>query len=130
MQHAGLAARDRGRVGGCLEAMTRRFDEIARSIPEFWFGRFDVRFADFESLRGGEGFTIVECNGAGAEATHIWDGRTTLVQAYVALFRQYALLWRIGAANRRRGFRAEGWRTFLARRRHERRATLLYPGTE
>jgi hypothetical protein len=109
--------------------LSARFDAIARSIPEFWFGRFDVRFADIEDLRRGEGFTIVEVNGAGAESTHIWDSRTTLRAAYAALFRQYAALWRIGAHNRRRGFRPEGWRAFLARRRREREATMRYPST-
>ena len=110
-------------------AMEERFDAIARSIPEFWFGRFDVRFADFEALRRGEGFRIVELNGAGAESTHIWDSRTRLRDAYATLFRQYAALWRIGAENRRRGFRPESWRAFLARRRREREATARYPAT-
>lgn len=110
-------------------ALSERFDAIARSMPEFWFGRFDVRFADIEELRRGAGFTIVEVNGAGAESTHIWDSRTTLREAYATLFRQYAALWRIGAHNRRRGFRPESWRAFLSRRDRERRASLRYPST-
>ncbi|WP_185965051.1 D-alanine--D-alanine ligase [Glacieibacterium frigidum] len=111
------------------EAMRARFDAIAREVPEFWFGRFDVRFANFADLQRGQGFTILECNGAGSESTHVWDSRTTLFSAYAALFRQYALLWRIGAANRRRGFRPEGWGAFLARRRRELDATPAYPMT-
>lgn len=111
------------------EALRERFDAIAAAIPEFWFGRFDIRFSDFEELRQGRGLTIVECNGAGAEATHIWDARTRLRDAYRTLFRQYALLFRIGAINRRRGFRPESWRAFLARRRRERAATSCYPET-
>lgn len=110
-------------------AMRARFDAIANDIPEFWFGRFDVRFEDIEALRRGEGFRIVEINGAGAEATHIWDSRMTLPAAYRALFRQWSLLFRIGAANRARGHRPESLRDFLARRRCERRATALYPLT-
>ena len=111
------------------EAMRARFDAIAVGVPEFWFGRFDVRFDDFADLQRGGGFTIVECNGAGSESTHIWDSRMTLAGAYRALFRQYALLWRIGAANRARGFHPEGWRDFLARRRRELDATPAYPAT-
>lgn len=111
------------------EAMTARFDAIARDIPEFWFGRFDVRFADFEAFRRGEDLTIVEVNGAGAEATHIWDSRTRLRDAYWTLFRQFALLWSIGAANRRRGFRPESWRAFLSRWRTERVLVATYPPT-
>ncbi len=116
-------------TGLVTEAMRARFDAIAREVPEFWFGRFDIRFDSFAAVQNGEGFTIVECNGAGSESTHIWDSRTTLFGAYRALFRQYALLWRIGAANRARGFRPEPWRAFLDRRRRELDATPAYPAT-
>jgi hypothetical protein len=111
------------------EALRARVDEIARSIPEFWFGRFDVRFGEIKELRRGEGFTIVECNGAGAEATHIWDARVRLLDAYRTLFRQFALLWKIGARNRERGHRPESWTRFLARWRHEKTISGQYPPT-
>lgn len=111
------------------EALRARFDRITGCIPDFHFGRFDVRFDDFESLRRGEAFTIVEFNGAGAEATHIWDSRMTLSGAWRTLMRQYALLFEIGAANRIRGHRAESlWRIFR-RWRREKRASLRYPPT-
>ncbi|MBO9711688.1 hypothetical protein [Sphingomonas sp.] len=115
--------------GFVTEALVTRFDAIADSIPGFHFGRFDVRFADFAAFRGGQGFTIVEFNGAGAEATHIWDSRMTLFGAWKTLARQMALLFAIGAANRRLGHRPEGWRMLIARWRRERRATKRYPLT-
>lgn len=111
------------------EAMRARFDAIARDIPGFRFGRFDVRFADFEAFRAGQGFTIVECNGAGAEATHIWDSRTRLRDAYRTLFEQFAILWAIGAENRRAGLRPQSWRSFLREWQAERNLTDLYPPT-
>lgn len=111
------------------DALERRIDEIARDFPEFWFGRFDVRFSDFEAFRRGEDLTIVEVNGAGAEATHIWDSRTRLRDAYATLFAQFDTLWAIGAENRSRGFRPEPWRTFLARWLTERRLVATYPPT-
>jgi hypothetical protein len=111
------------------EAMARRFDEIASAIPEFWFGRFDVRFADIAALQRGEEFRILEVNGAGAEATHIWDSRMTLGEAYRSLFRQWGLLWEVGARNRRRGFRPEPVGEFLARWRREKELVPVYPPT-
>ena len=85
--------------------------------------------ADFEALRRGEDFTIVEFNGAGAEATHIWDSRMTLTGAWRTLMHQYAMLFEIGAANRARGHRPESlWRVFR-RWRGEKRASLRYPPT-
>lgn len=111
------------------DALRARFDAIADAIPGFCFGRFDLRFADFEAFRRGEDFHIIELNGAGAEATHIWDSRTRLRDAYRTLFSQYALLFRIGAAQRRRGHRPESWRAFLDRWLTERRLVGLYPPT-
>jgi len=111
-------------------AMQARFDAIARSLPEFWFGRFDVRFADFEQLRAGGDFTIVEVNGAGAESTHIWDRRTRLVTAWRDLMRQYRWLFEIGAANRARGFRPLSIAEFLRTWRREKALTPLYPATD
>jgi hypothetical protein len=111
------------------EAMRARFDAVADDIPGFCFGRFDVRFGDFAAFQRGEGFTILECNGAGAEATHIWDSRTRIGDAYRTLFRQFALLFEVGAANRRAGHRPEPWRAFLRRWIDERRLVAVYPPT-
>ncbi len=81
-----------------------RIEGIARSIPEFWFGRFDIRFDDLGRFLSGEDFKIIEINGASAEATHIWDASITLREAYRVLFEQFDVLFSIGAANRQRGF--------------------------
>lgn len=111
-------------------AMEARFDAIAQSLPEFYFGRFDIRFADFAQVQAGEAFTIVEANGAGAESTHIWDRRTTLVQAWSDLMRQYRLLFQIGRANRDRGFQPLSLAEFRRWHRREKELTPLYPATD
>lgn len=72
-------------------------DEVAKQIPHFYFGRFDVRYRDKQSLRLGKNFEIVEVNGAGSEATHIWDSRTRLFEAYRILFEQWSLLFSVGS---------------------------------
>ena len=87
------------------EAMLQTFHDIASSMEGFYFGRFDVRYDSLEALQSGKGFHIIEVNGAGAEATHIWDPRAKLGAAYATLFEQFAILFRIGAANRSRGAR-------------------------
>jgi membrane protein DedA with SNARE-associated domain len=94
-------------------ALSARIDEIAQSIPQYYFGRFDIRFRDLESFQRGEGFLIVEINGAGAEATHIWDADATLSDAYRTLFEQFRILFRIGDENRRSGHRPIGPIQFL-----------------
>lgn len=110
-------------------AMIAAFDRIARSMPEFHFGRFDVRFRDLESLKRGEGFRIVEINGAAGEATHIWDARMTLCGAWRALFRQLDVLFEIGARNRRRGFAPIALRAFISDVLAMRRTISRYPST-
>ena len=111
-------------------AMEARFDAIAQALPEFHFGRFDVRFDRFGDVQQGQGFTILEINGAGAESTHIWDRRTPLLKAWRDLMRQYRWLFAIGAANRARGFRPMRWADFLAAYRREKSLTPLYPATD
>ena len=101
------------RVGGLYRdgrtyvtsALERRFDAIARSIPEFYFGRFDIRFNSLERLQLGEDFAIIEINGAGAEVIHVWDPNTKLAEVYWTLFDYQKTLFRIGAKNRSRGFK-------------------------
>lgn len=112
------------------EAMTDAFDRIGKDINEFYFGRFDVRFPDIEDLRAGRNFTIVEVNGAGAEATHIWDRKTTLIEAYRALAQQYKALWETGAENAKRGYKPARLADFLAAYRHETKLWAQYPTTE
>jgi hypothetical protein len=110
--------------------MEATFDDIAQRLPEFHFGRFDVRFERFAELQQGRGFSIVEINGAGAESTHIWDRRTGLLQAWRDLMRQYRWLFEIGAANRARGFRPMGLAEFRRDHRREKTLTPLYPATD
>ncbi|MFA6239988.1 MAG: DedA family protein [Candidatus Hydrogenedentales bacterium] len=106
-----------------------RIHAIASSIPEFYFGRFDIRFETLEAFVRGEGLHIVEINGAGAEATHIWDARATLTDAYKTLFRQFRILFEIGAENRRRGHRALGPYRLLRDCYRYRQASRAYPLT-
>ncbi len=95
------------------DELTRRVDEIARGLPEFYYGRFDIRFEALDAFQRAEKFRIVEINGAGAEATHIWDPTARLRDAYRTLFEQFDILFRIGHSNRKRGFRPLGPIRFL-----------------
>ncbi|RMF11836.1 MAG: D-alanine--D-alanine ligase, partial [Alphaproteobacteria bacterium] len=108
-------------------ALEQRIDEIARDIDGFFIGRFDVRFSDFKALCAGRDITVIEVNGAGGEATHIWDSRFTLWRAWRDLARQYAMLFRVGRANVRRGARLPGYGEFWHAWRREARLVARYP---
>ena len=110
--------------------MEAAFDNIAQRLPEFHFGRFDIRFERFADVQQGRAFTIVEINGAGAESTHIWDRSTGLLQAWRDLMRQYRWLFEIGDANRARGFKPMRLAEFRSDHRREKTLTPLYPATD
>ena len=108
-------------------ALADAVERIARSLPEFHFGRIDVRFASRAALHRGEALRIIEINGAGSEATHIWDPRTTLAAAWRAQFQHYGAAFRIGAANRARGHAPAGIPETLRLWRLQRRLMASYP---
>ncbi|HQT75584.1 MAG TPA: D-alanine--D-alanine ligase [Rhodopila sp.] len=108
-------------------ALTAAVDRLAHAIPEFYFGRIDVRFASTAALRRGTGFQVIEINGTGSEPTHIWDSRTKLLDAWRSEFFHYAQAFRIGAANRRRGFAPSGLKAMYRDWKNQRRLMAIYP---
>jgi len=110
-------------------AMEAAWDKISKQIPEFYFGRFDIRFNDYKDLETLENLKIVEVNGAGAEATHIWDPKTSIWHAYKVLMEQYRLMFEIGAMNKKRGFKPMKLKTLLARMDRAETLSDQYPQT-
>ena len=123
------------RVGGLYRdarehitpALVQRFDEISQSIPEFYYGRYDVRFRSTDSFREGEDFRIIEINGAGGESINVWDPAMPLSQCYRELFAQQRLLFEIGALNRARGFRPSSTLSIFASQWRQHRLIRQYP---
>jgi hypothetical protein len=112
------------------EALAERVDFLARALPDFYFGRIDVRFESLVALCQGEGFRVIEINGAGSEATHVWDPRTSLLDAWRAQFFHYGAAFRIGAANRARGHRPAGVRAMWHHWRRQKRLMAMYPTSD
>ncbi len=94
--------------------LEQRVDEIAQSYPGFFVGRFDVRYSDVEAFKAGRDLAIVELNGVTSESTNIYDPGRTLLAAYRTLFRQWSLIFKIGAANRAQGAPATSARRLFA----------------
>lgn len=78
-------------------------DRLSQGFEGFFFGRYDLRARSADELKLGQGFKVIELNGATSEATHIYDPEFGLLRAYGVLFRQWSLLFEIAAENRRRG---------------------------
>ena len=84
-------------------ALEEVIDRIARTFDGFFFGRFDVRVPSRQDFMAGRNLKIVELNGVTSEATHIYDPKLNLFDAYRALFQQWRIAFEIGDLNRVRG---------------------------
>ena len=95
-------------------ALEDAFEELSRSFEGFYFGRYDLRAESEELFREGRGFKVIELNGVTSEATHIYDSRVPLTEAWRVLREQWRLAFEIGAANVRRGARCSSVRELLS----------------
>jgi len=103
-------------------ALEAAIDEVSKTYRGFWFGRFDVKAPSYEALSRGDDFRVLELNGATSEATSIYDPANSLFSAYRVLFRQWALLFEIGARNRAAGATPATLRQLVDLMRRHRRA--------
>lgn len=83
-------------------ALTDVIDKICKQIPEFYFGRMDLRYNTLDELKASKNFSIVELNGAGSEPTHIYDPKHSLFYAWREIIRHWILLQRISIINHKR----------------------------
>ncbi|WP_075185622.1 ATP-grasp domain-containing protein [Teredinibacter haidensis] len=88
-------------------------DELMKDLPNFHYGRLDIKFRDLNALQKGRDFHIVEINGASSEQAHIWDSRTGFWAAMSTLFGQYKMLFTMGNQMRSQGFKVPSAATLI-----------------
>jgi hypothetical protein len=86
-------------------ALQETIQGIADGFVGFFFGRFDIRVPSTEDFMAGRNMKIVELNGVTSEATHIYDPKHSLFDAYRVLFEQWRIAFEIGDLNCARGIR-------------------------
>lgn len=112
-------------------ALSAKIDAIAQDIPDLYFSRMDLRYSSLDDLREGKNFQIIEINGSGSEATHIWDPAMTLRRAYATQFFHYGESFKIGAAIRTaRGLRPTGMLRLWALWIQQKRLMAAYPAND
>lgn len=84
------------------EKLINTIDYVCQQVPEFYFGRMDIRYNTWEELKEGENFSIVELNGAGSEPTHMYDPRHSIFFAWKEIIRHWNILFKISQLNHRR----------------------------
>lgn len=95
------------------EALRAEIDALSQQFEGFYFGRYDLRVPDLESLREGKGIKVLELNGVSSEATHIYQPKYKLSRAYRDMARQWRIAYEIGAANIRKGAPPVSWSEFM-----------------
>lgn len=110
--------------------MTAAFDRISKDIEGFYYGRFDVRFSSIDDLKRGEGFTLIEFNGASSEPTHVYAPRMGLWPVYRDVLSHWRLAYEIGAENRDRGMQPVSLWTIWKVVRDESKLIRCYPDEE
>ncbi len=85
------------------EEMITTFDNISQQIDGFYFGRYDLRCKDIDTMKLGRDIQILELNGAGAEPAHIYHPGFSLCRAYRVLFYHFKVLYKISLMNHKAG---------------------------
>jgi membrane protein DedA with SNARE-associated domain len=101
-------------------------DRIAKSYDGFYFGRFDLKAPDDESLKRGEELRVMELNGLTSEATHIYDPANGLLEAWKVLCWQWRTAFEISLENSRNGHEPSTFRNFFRDYRDARRRQKRY----
>lgn len=99
-------------------------DRLAKQIPDFYFGRFDLRCRSYEDLKELKHFKILELNGAGSEPGHIYQPGYSLWKAYKEILWHLKVLADISEENKQNGVAylnfKEGLKKWKAHRAHNR----------
>jgi hypothetical protein len=84
------------------DLLVRSIDAACKKIDGFYFGRMDIRYKNWEELREGKNFSIIELNGAGSEPTHIYDPKNSIFFAWKEIIRHLDILARISYINHKK----------------------------
>lgn len=83
--------------------LTETINEMCLQIPEFYFGRLDIMYNNWEEFENGLNFSVVELNGAASEPTHIYDPKHSLFFAWRELAKHITFMYEISAQNHKKG---------------------------
>ncbi len=85
------------------DQMTSVFAQIIKQMNGVFYGRFDLRCTNLDSLQTGVGIEIVEFNGVGAEPAHIYQPGYSLFRAWWHIIRHWLTISSIAKANHKNG---------------------------
>ncbi|MGN6490594.1 MAG: NRDE family protein [Agriterribacter sp.] len=81
------------------EKLTSTIHRVCSAVPEFYFGRLDIKYSSWEDLCEGKNFSVIELNGAGSEPTHMYDPSQSIFFAWKEIIKHWKLLYTISSLN-------------------------------
>lgn len=76
------------------DKLTGSIDRVSKQMPDFYYGRYDIRCASFAALERGE-FQIIELNGFFSEPGHVYDPGNKIWYAYRDYFAHYRMMFEV-----------------------------------
>lgn len=81
------------------------FDNLAEKIPDFYYGRFDLKVNSLEDLYAGKNIKLMELNGVTSEPAHIYGNNMNLLKAAQSVILHSNIIFKIAMQNKKRGVR-------------------------
>lgn len=101
------------------EEMNEVFTRICKHIPEFYYGRLDLKCGDISDLYSGENIKIMEVNGINSEPAHIYDPTISYLTGLKTVLSHWDEIYTIAKINKQRGFSSnsvgEVWNSYKRR---------------
>ena len=88
----------------CDDAITEHMVSLLKTMPDVYYGRFDMRVGSWRSLREGLDIRVLEFNGTSSDPAHIYQPGYSLIQAYRDIAWHWDIMRRISKQNRQTGY--------------------------
>lgn len=86
------------------ESIKRHMVSLLRTMPDVFYGRFDMRVGSWQSLREGRDIRVLEFNGTSSDPAHIYQPGYSLLRAYRDMAYHWGIMHRISRQNRKAGY--------------------------
>lgn len=86
----------------CSELNTL-FDHINGNMKDVYYGRFDVKYRNWESLLKGKDLKIIEMNGVASEPIHVYDETVPIKDKYSSFYKLWKTIFEISKIQKNRG---------------------------
>lgn len=88
--------------------------QLLSTMPEVFYGRFDMRAGSWQELKEGKNIRVLEFNGTSSDPAHIYQPGYSLWKAYGDMAHHWRVMRKIAIENRERGCRSLTFREIIA----------------